>query len=223
MINEDDYSSYQDLIQRNRLWAEKQLDSDQRYFKRLSRGQNPPFLFIGCCDSRKPINIITQTGPGELFIHRNIANQACLADMNFLSVLEYGVDVLKVKHIIVCGHHGCGGVEAAYRETAVGLVDNWIAPIRELARDYRTELDAIADEGQRLDRLAELNVIAQVKNICRSSIMKRCFKAGDYPLLHAWIFKLQSGLITELDLPVKQWQASGLLPPNYGVEESRSE
>jgi len=221
MLDQDEYSSYQDLIERNRSWAEMQLGSDEGFFKKLSGGQHPPFLFIGCCDSRKPINTITQTGPGELFIHRNIANQVSLTDMNFLSVLEYGVDVLKVKHIIVCGHHGCGGVEAAYKGNSSGLVENWVSPITELARENQSLLNEIKDEQERIDKLSELNVIKQVKNICRSSTMRRCFKSGDYPLLHAWVFKLQSGLITQLDIPVTEWQASGLLPVNYKTEFSR--
>lgn len=218
MINDYTYSTYDDLIARNKQWAEAQLDSDEGFFKKLSTGQNPPFLFIGCCDSRKPINTITQTGPGELFIHRNIANQVSLTDMNFLSVLEYGVDVLKVKHIIVCGHHGCGGVEAAYKGNATGLVENWVAPIRELAREKHDVLCTIEHEQERIDMLSELNVIAQLKNICRSSIMRRCFKSGEYPLLHAWVFKLQSGLITELPIPVSEWQSNGLLPKDYKAE-----
>ena len=159
------YHSYEDLIQKNGQWAADKLRKSPAYFDLLSEYQKPPFLFVGCSDSRMPIDTFTQTEPGELFIHRNIANQISLTDMNFLSVLEYAIEVLKVKHIIVCGHYNCGGVEAAYYNRARGLTENWVTQIKDIVREHAPELDAIADTELRLNRLSELNVVAQVRNI----------------------------------------------------------
>jgi len=210
-----DYHEYDELISNNKRWAKSLLDQDPDYFRRQALSQNPPYLFIGCSDSRKPLNMITQTKMGEVFIHRNVANQVSLTDMNFLTVLEYAVVTLKVKHIIVCGHYGCGGVVAAYHGTATGLVENWLMPIRDLYLQNKDMLHAIETESDRIDKLCEMNVISQAKNVCRTSVMRNAFKEGHYPHLHAWIFEMDSGLIKELPLPVADWQQLGLLPDQF--------
>jgi carbonic anhydrase len=204
---------YEELVENNKKWAQHKQISMPEYFKKLSHSQNPPFLYIGCSDSRMPLDTFTQTEPGEMFVHRNIANQVSLTDINFLSVLEYAVNVLKVKHIIVCGHYRCGGVAAAYEGKVKGLVGNWTNPIRELVLDYHSELNGIEDLEQRLDRLSELNVIKQVENLYRTNIIqhalidcKVCFK------IHGWVLDLKTGLIKELELPIDQWKAKGLVP-----------
>lgn len=205
------YHNYEDLIQNNTEWAEEKLEQDPTYFENLSKGQKPPFLFIGCSDSRMPLNNFTKTEPGELFIHRNVANQVSLTDMNLLSVLEYAVEALKVQHIVVCGHYFCGGVAAAYAGTATGVVESWVNPIRELYLQNRTEIDAIEKEEDRINKLSELNVIAQVKNICNTSVMHRAFKAGSPPKVHGWVLDIRSGLIKDLPLPIKEWQEIGII------------
>lgn len=208
-------TKYEKLIQNNHAWAAAQLKSDKNYFKSLSEEQRPPFLFIGCSDSRKPVNLITQTGPGELFIHRNMANQISLTDMNVLSVIEYAVEELQVSHIIVCGHHGCMGVEAAVTGNVGGNVENWITPIKDIYRLNKTDLDALPTLTDRVNRLSELNVIHQVENVCKTSVMHRAFKSNKYPRIHGWVFMLNSGLISELPLPLDSWKANGLIPDNY--------
>lgn len=205
------YHDYDDLIQNNLIWIQEKLDGDEAYFKKLSQGQKPPFLFIGCSDSRMPLNSFTKTGPGELFIHRNVANQVSLTDMNLLAVLEYAVEVLQVKHIVVCGHHGCGGVEAAYKGNARGAVGNWVNPIRELYLKNRQELDALPTEQERINRLSEYNVIAQVENICKTSAMHRAYQSGVFPLVHGWVLELTTGRIKDLPLPLEQWRELGIM------------
>jgi carbonic anhydrase len=212
-----EYNDYPGLLRNNQRWVAECLAADPAYFRKLEEAQRPPFLYIGCSDSRKPLNTITQTRPGEVFIHRNIANQVSLTDMNMLSVLEYAVDVLKVRHVVICGHYRCGGVEAAYRRNVTGLVENWVAPITDLALIHKEELLRLPDDDARLNRLSELNVLAQVRNLCKTSILKRAFHSGQYPRLHGWIFAIGSGLIQEQALPVDDWKALGLLPPDYGA------
>jgi carbonic anhydrase len=209
------YHSYEDLIQNNLAWAAERLQQDPDYFKHLAAGQKPPFLFIGCSDSRMPLNSFTKTGPGELFIHRNVANQVSLTDMNLLAVLEYAVESLQVKHIVICGHYRCGGVEAAYHGTATGVVENWVNPIRELYLQHRQELDQILKEEERLNRLSQLNVIAQVKNICNTSVMQRAFNSGKFPRVHGWVLDIPKGLIVDLPLPTKMWKELGIVPENF--------
>jgi len=210
-----DYYDYPDLLNNNRSWVNDCLKQDPDYFSKLAEGQRPPFLYIGCSDSRKPLNMMTQTRPGEVFIHRNIANQVSLTDMNLLSVLEFAIETLNVKHVIVCGHYHCGGVEAAYRHTATGLVDNWVTPIKDLAMVHQDELNRLATEEERLNRLSELNVIAQLRNLCKISTVQRAFKNGKYPQLHGWIFAMKSGLIQEQKLPIREWKEMGLLPKDF--------
>ncbi|RAU83180.1 carbonic anhydrase [Pontibacter arcticus] len=206
------YHNYEDLIRNNKEWASERLQTDALYFDKLSEGQKPPFLFIGCSDSRMPLNNFTKTEPGELFIHRNVANQVSLTDMNLLAVLEYAVDVLEVKHIVVCGHYRCGGVAAAYSGTATGVVGNWVNPIREIYLNNRAEIDALPSEDDRINKLAELNVIAQVKNICISSVMHSAHQKGKYPQVHGWVLDIQCGQIKDIELPLAEWQSKGLIP-----------
>lgn len=182
------------------------------YFQNLAKGQKPPFLFIGCSDSRMPLNSFTKTEPGELFIHRNVANQVSLTDMNLLAVLEYAVEVLQVQHIVVCGHYFCGGVAAAYAGTATGVVKKWLKPLRELYLQHRLQIDMLLNEEARLNKLAELNVVAQVSNIYQTSVLHRAFKTETYPEVHGWVLDIQSGLIKELELPKEEWRQAGILP-----------
>jgi len=212
------YQSYEDLIKNNKQWAEEKLKGDPDYFQQLSSGQKPPFLFIGCSDSRMPLNSFTKTEPGELFIHRNVANQVSLTDMNLLSVLEYAVEALGVQHIVVCGHYCCGGVEAAYRGTATGVVESWVNPIRELYLQNKQEIDELETDQERLNRLAEYNVIAQVRNICKTSVMHRAFKNGKFPKVHGWVLDIRSGHIIDLPMPVQEWKELGIVPENFSHE-----
>lgn len=207
--------SYEDLLSNNKVWAKEKLAEDPCYFEKLSAGQNPSFLLIGCSDSRNPMNVITKSEPGEVFLHRNVANQINLQDMNFLSVLEYSVEVLKVEHIIVCGHSRCGGVQAAYEGKTRGIAENWIVPIRDLARRFKKELDEIEDERERLDYLSKINAVYQTENLCKTSVMHKAFESGNYPLIHSWFFVMESGQITELDIPIEDWIERGILPEGY--------
>jgi len=209
------YQTYEEIIKNNREWASEKLSIEPSYFETLSRGQKPPFLFIGCSDSRMALDTITKTEPGELFIHRNIANQISLTDMNLLSVLEYAIGHLKVKHIIVCGHYCCGGVTAALEGNAEGLVESWLMPIRELYRKNKKELDEIEDLKKRSDKLSEMNVILQVKNLCKTSVMRKVFKGKDYPKIHAWVIDIYIGRIKELKIPVSEFKERELLPKDY--------
>lgn len=210
------YHSYDELILNNLKWSADKIDRDPQYFNRLSEFQKPPFLFIGCSDSRLPIDTFTQTEPGELFIHRNIANQISLTDMNFLSVLEYAIEVLQVKHIIVAGHYKCGGIEGAFRNNLRGLKENWCTPIKDIISAHRNELAHLPTEDAQLDRLAELNVIHQVKNIFKISALERLIESGGYyPTIHGWVLDIKHGTIKDLDLPIGKWKNEGVVPANY--------
>lgn len=189
--------SYQKLIQGNKIYAETKLFQDPDYFKKLAQGQQPDYLWIGCSDSRVPSNEITNTHSGEIFVHRNIANLVVHTDTNLLSVLEYAVKVLKVKHIIVCGHYGCGGINAALTNTYNGYVDNWLRNIKDVYHKNETELKAIADTKDRSNRLTELNVIEQVRNLAKTSIVQEAWSVRDLHL-HGWVYGLQDGLIKDL-------------------------
>lgn len=210
-----DKIKYEELLLNNRNWVDDKLAEDPDYFNRLASGQQPPFLYIGCSDSRLPIDLFTGADPGRIFIHRNVANQVFLNDMNLLSVLEYAVKVLKVEHIIICGHYSCGGVEAAYYGTSMNIVENWTMNIRDIAMENKKELDAIADSKERLNRLSELNVIRQVRQLCKTSVLHDAFKSGEYPQLHGWVLDIAHGLIKELPLPVDEWKEYGLIPDEY--------
>jgi carbonic anhydrase len=190
--------SYQRLLENNRAWAVSQNENNPRYFEDLAKGQNPEYLWIGCSDSRVPANQITGTKPGEIFVHRNIANMVVHTDMNLLSVLSYAVDVLKVKHIIVCGHYDCGGVLAAMGNKQYGLIDNWLRHIKDVYRYHYVELDAIEDMNERGRRFVELNVIEQVHDVGKTSIVQNAWK-NDQPLhIHGWVYDLHDGLIKDL-------------------------
>ncbi|MCD6069154.1 MAG: cab [Bacteroidetes bacterium] len=191
--------SYKKLIEGNRKYAMEKKYDDPEYFKKLSIGQTPEYLWIGCSDSRVPANEITGTQSGEIFVHRNIANLVIHTDFNALSVIAYAVDVLKVKHIIVCGHYGCGGVRAAMTNKAHGFVDSWLRHIKEVYTKYKPELEAIEDFDKRADRLTELNVIEQVKNLCKTIVVQNAWKERTL-LVHGWVYGLNSGLVKDLDV-----------------------
>lgn len=187
----------------NRAWAERMTAGDAQFFSRLEHLQTPEYLWIGCSDSRVPANEIVGLRPGELFVHRNVANLAPPQDANYLSVLQFAVDVLKVRHIIVVGHYGCGGIAAAVDGKRRGLVDHWLHPVRAVANAHRAELAAIADERRRLDRLCELNVMHQVKNVTADVFVQDAWARGQLLSVHGWVYSLASGLITDLDVTVR--------------------
>jgi carbonic anhydrase len=190
--------SYLKLIENNRNWVKEQTNKDPNFFTDLANGQTPEYLWIGCSDSRVPANEITGTKPGEVFVHRNIANMVVHSDMNLLSVLSYAVEVLKVKHIIVCGHYGCGGVIAAMGTKQYGLIDNWLRHIKDVYRFHHLELDAIKDETQRARRFVEVNVMEQVRDLSKTSIVQNAW-SNDQPLhVHGWVYDLNDGLIKDL-------------------------
>jgi carbonic anhydrase len=191
---------YKRILDNNKQWVESQLAIDPEYFNDLSKGQNPPLLWIGCSDSRVPANEIIGAKPGEVFVHRNIANLVIHTDMNLLSVLDYAVNALKVKHIIVCGHYGCGGVKAAMGNESIGIIDNWIRHIKDLFRIHQEELLAIENEEQRFNRLVELNVIEQVYDLAKTSIVQNAWKMGQSLNLHGWVYGLNSGYVTDLNV-----------------------
>ncbi len=190
--------SYSRLIENNRTWVAEQLQLDPSFFENLSKGQAPEYLWIGCSDSRVPAESITGTEPGEMFVHRNIANMVVHSDMNMLSVLSYAVDVLKVKHIIVCGHYGCGGVLAAMKNQQFGLIDNWLRHIKDVYRYHHDELDAIQDETLRARRFVEVNVQEQVHDLGKTSIVQNAWKRGQQLHLHGWAYDIHDGLINDL-------------------------
>ena len=191
------------LKQNNRRWAEGKVAADPDFFRRLERQQAPEYLWIGCADSRVPANEIVGLDPGELFVHRNIANLAPPQDANYLSVLQFAVEVLKVRHILVVGHYGCGGVSAAVDGRRRGLVDHWLHPIREAFDAHRTELEAIADERKRLDRLCELNVKRQVQNVAADVFVQDAWSRGQRLSVHGWVYALSNGLVTDLNVTVR--------------------
>ena len=196
----------------NRRWAEAATARDPGFFKRLEALQTPELLWIGCSDSRLPPNEIIGRAPGELFVHRNVANLVEHTDVNCLSVLQFGIDVLHVKHVIVCGHYGCGGVRAALSTEPLGLIDNWLRHIRDVHLLNREELAAIADPAARADRLAELNVEAQVANVCHTTIVQDAWRRGQKLTVHGWIYSLGDGLLHDLGLVI---ESPDQIPPEY--------
>ena len=186
----------------NRRWAAKKVETDTDFFRRLERDQAPDYLWIGCSDSRVPANEIVDLGPGELFVHRNVANLAPPQDANYLAVLQYAVDVLKVKHVMVVGHYGCGGIKAAVDGGRRGLVDHWLHPIREVAHEHAAELAGIASEDARLDRLCEFNVMRQVRNVASDVFVRDAWARGQDLWIHGWVYSLANGLVTDLDVTV---------------------
>jgi carbonic anhydrase len=186
----------------NRAWAQRKTSADPGFFKRLAGQQAPEYLWIGCSDSRVPANEIVDLDPGEMFVHRNVANLAPPQDANYLSVLQFAVDVLKVKHILVVGHYGCGGIAAAVDGKRRGLVDHWLHPIREIAQEHRAELDAIPDFAARLDRLCELNIGRQVRNVAADVFVHDAWQRGQELWVHGWAYSIANGLIRDLDVTV---------------------
>ncbi len=191
---------YKKILDNNKQWVEDQLKLDPNYFKDLSQGQNPPLLWIGCSDSRVPANEIIGAKPGEVFVHRNIANMVVHSDMNMLSVLDYAVNALKIKHVIVCGHYGCGGIRAAMNNTSIGIIDNWIRHIKDVYRLHHHELNAIENENDRFNRFVEVNVIEQVCDLAKTSIVQSAWKSGQELSLHGWVYGLNSGFVTDLNV-----------------------
>ncbi len=191
---------YNKILERNKKWVEESLALDPNYFQDLAKGQAPPLLWIGCSDSRVPANEIIGAKPGETFVHRNIANMVIHSDMNMLSVLDYAVNVLKVKHVLVCGHYGCGGIKAAMENNSVGIIDNWIRHIKDVYRLNHKELDAIEDETERFNRFVEINVIEQVYDLAKTSIVQAAWKKGQELSIHGWVYGLNSGYVTDLNV-----------------------
>lgn len=188
----------------NRAWAAGKISADPGFFRRLEGQQAPQYLWIGCADSRVPANEIVGLDPGELFVHRNVANLAPPQDANYLSVLQFAVDVLKVKHIIVVGHYGCGGVAAAIDGKRRGLVDHWLHPIREVFHEHRRELDGISEERSRLNRLCELNVMRQVRNVAADVFVQEAWARGQKLAVHGWVYSLADGLVKDLEVTVSR-------------------
>ena len=187
------------LFENNQVWIKTMLEKDQTFFKRTSKEQIPAYFWVGCSDSRVPANEIVGLDPGELFVHRNVANLFPHTDFNCLSVLEFAVDILKIEHIIVCGHYDCGGVNAAMTDHKLGLVDNWLRNIRDVYALHKQELDAIVDEKQRTNRLVELNVIAQAKNIAHTTIVQGAWSRNQPLKIHGWIYQLDTGCLKDLN------------------------
>jgi len=190
------------LFDNNRLWAQQSCAEDPEFFVKLSHQQSPEYLWIGCSDSRVPANQIVGLLPGELFVHRNVANVVVHTDLNCLSVMQFAVDVLRIKHIIVCGHYGCGGVRAALRNDRLGLIDNWLRHIQDVQQKHRAMLAALTEETTQSDRLCELNVIEQVVNVCQTTVTQEAWARGQVLTVHGWIYSLQDGLLRDLKMTV---------------------
>lgn len=189
-----------ELFGNNKTWAENIKKEDPLFFEKLSKQQNPKYLWIGCSDSRVPANMIVGLQPGEVFVHRNVANLVVQTDFNCLSVLQYAVEVLKVEHIIVCGHYGCGGVAAVLQKSRLGLIDNWLADIRDVYKDYAHEINSLKTEKQKQDKLCELNVKRQAENVLQTTVVQNALEKGQKLSVHAWIYSINDGLLTDLKL-----------------------
>ena len=193
---------YNQLLENNKKWVTQNLERDPEFFERLSRGQQPPLLWIGCADSRVPANEIIGAEPGEVFVHRNIANMVIHTDMSMLSVLDYAVNVLKVKHIIVCGHYGCGGIKAALGNQHYGLIDNWIRHIKDVYRFHQVELNKIEDEEKRFNRFVEVNVMEQVLDLAKTSIVQSAWEKNQLLEIHGWVYDIHDGIIDDLKVSI---------------------
>jgi carbonic anhydrase len=191
-----------ELFANNRAWAERILRSNPHFFETLARQQSPRFLWIGCSDSRVPANEIVGLLPGELFVHRNVGNVVVHSDLNCLAVIQFAVDLLKIRHIIVCGHYGCSGVQAALMKERHGIADNWLRHIQDIEQQHRADLQSLPDAAERIDRLCELNVIEQVSNVCRSSIIEDAWARGQEVTVHGWIYAIRDGLLRDLNITV---------------------
>lgn len=194
--------SVQHLFEKNREWSERIRTEDPQFFERLATIQNPEYLWIGCSDSRVPANQITGLLPGEVFVHRNVANQVVHSDLNCLSVLQFAVDVLRVKHILVVGHYGCGGVKAAHDNLRLGLVDNWLRHIQDVKQKHIEFLETLPDAATRVERLCELNVVEQVHNVCHTTVLQEAWNRGQDVTVHGWIFGLDDGIIRDLKVSI---------------------
>jgi carbonic anhydrase len=186
------------ILLENKAWSAEKRADDADFFKRLEKIQRPEFLWIGCSDSRVPANEVTNTNPGEMFVHRNIANMVVHTDLNLLSVLQYAVEVLEVKHVIVCGHYGCGGVRAALNHHSYGIINKWLRNIKDVYRIHRSEIDLLESEDAQVDKLVELNVIEQVMNLAKTSIIQSAWKHNQRPHLHGWVYGLSDGILNPL-------------------------
>jgi carbonic anhydrase len=195
-------TNYNDLLEGNRKWVEETLQEDPEYFHRLAKGQEPPVLWIGCSDSRVPANQVTGTLPGEVFVHRNIANVVSHSDLNLLSVMDYAVNVLKVKYIIVAGHYKCGGVAAALTNKQFGVIDNWLRHIKDVYRLHKAEIDAIEDLKGKEDRLVELNVVEGVLNVCKTTIVQNAWSSGQELSVHGWVIDIHTGFVKDQQVSV---------------------
>ena len=210
------HNDYLDLIKNNKKWASEKLQVDPAYFEDLAMPQKPKFLFIGCSDSRVELASLTESEPGDMFVHRNIANQVNLTDINLLSIIEYAVEILNIEHIIIVGHYKCGGVKAAVEGlNEEDIVENWVSQISDLYHYHRKELNQIENRALMYDRLSEINVIAQLKNLLRTPIIQRAFRKKKTLVFHGWVFDIYSGLIKELPLPLEEWKEYDLLPEEY--------
>lgn len=194
---------YKKLLENNKKWVADSLEKDPHYFDKLAEGQQPPLLWIGCSDSRVPANEIIGAVPGEVFVHRNIANMVVHTDMSMLSVLDYAVNVLKIKHIIVCGHYGCGGVKAAMGNQHIGLIDNWIREIKDVYRHHAAELNSIEDETKRFDRFVEVNVMEQVLDVGKTSIVQAAWENNQELEIHGWVYDIRDGVIKDLEISLE--------------------
>lgn len=188
------------LLDYNRQWAAQVSADDPDFFGRLSRQQTPRYFWIGCADSRVPANQIVGLSPGEMFVHRNVANVVVHTDLNCLSTIQYAVDVLQVREVIVCGHYGCGGVRAAMLDKQFGLIDNWLRHVQDVAEKYHQQLETFADEDARADRLCELNVTEQVINVCQTTVVRQAWKRGQQLVVHGWIYRLTDGVLRDLEV-----------------------
>lgn len=193
-------TTYEDIFANNLKWVASKTQEDADFFNKLASDQNPDYLFIGCSDSRVPPNDIMGLDPGEIFVHRNIANLICATDLNVMSVINYGVRQLDVKHIIVCGHYGCGGVKAAMQPKDLGILNGWLRNIRDVYRLHKDELNAITDEKRRYDRLVELNVQEQCINVIKLASVQQEFEKTGYPIVHGWVFDMKTGLLKDMNL-----------------------
>jgi carbonic anhydrase len=207
--------AYEKLLLENKAWAAEKVNDDPEFFDRLAHLQTPEFLWIGCSDSRVPANEITGTQPGEIFVHRNVANMVVHTDLNLLTVLEYAVHHLKVKHVIVCGHYGCGGVKASMTNHNFGIINKWLRNIKDVYRFHREEIESIKDEEERVDRMVELNVQEQVMNLAKTSIIQKAWKQNHYPHLHGWVYGLKDGLIK----PVFEMEAGTHIDTLYEFDD----
>lgn len=199
------YVTLSDLLNNNQYWAQSLTARDPDYFPRLSKAQSPKYLWIGCSDSRVPANEVVGVMPGELFVHRNVANMVVSTDMNLLSVLQFAVDVLRVEHIIVCGHYGCGGVKAALSQQEYGLIDNWLRPLKGMRYQYREAFEGLTDKEE-LDLLCQINVKRQVTNVCHTTIVQNAWYQGRQLSVHGWIYDMNSGLIEDLGVSISNAQ-----------------